>query len=99
VFPLCFDVENRPDKLVLVLAGRQLPGFKPLVDHPVYGPLIRSKTSLSGWTDEHVKDFLKLHGKGNLTPEHMELLVNYVKTGAPIANVLVMADGLILTYG
>jgi hypothetical protein len=89
---LCFDLEQRPAKLMLVVAGRELPGLMPLINHPNYGKLIRSKTPLSSWSDEHVEAFLKLHGYQNLDEEEMKQLVSLAKSGRPIGLILRLAD-------
>jgi hypothetical protein len=98
VYPLCFDVQNRPQQLLLVLAGRKLPGFKDLLQRPNYSHLIRSRASLGSWTDDHARAFLQLHGYGDLIPEHVNIVLKVVSEGVPIGNALALADGLRSTY-
>jgi Cdc6-like AAA superfamily ATPase len=101
VYPLCFDLDNRPARFVLVLAGRELPGFNALIKAKpaFYGDLIRSKTSLSEWSDEHVKEFLMVNGITGLKDEYMDDLVEYVRKKVPIKFVIHMADGFRLISG
>jgi hypothetical protein len=49
VLPLCFDSDNRPDKFILVLAGRELPDFKLRLGEARYQGLVKSIESLGTW--------------------------------------------------
>ena len=87
----CFNAENRPARLLLVLAGRELPNFKAMLDQLKYEQFIRSK-ELSMWEEEHVKAFLKVHGYSDLSDEDVEYVWVKVKKGRTIREALTLAD-------
>jgi hypothetical protein len=66
VRPLCFDLENRPAKFGLVLAGRELPDFRQRVGGEAYNRLVKSVMSLRLWEERHVRAFLQAHGYEDL---------------------------------
>jgi hypothetical protein len=88
---LCFKSATRPDRLVLVLAGRELPDFEAILDQPKYQQLVRSR-ALSEWEEDHVKEFLKVHGHEDLSEEDVEYVWTKVKKGVSIAAALNLAS-------
>lgn len=90
--PLCFNLNQRPARLILVLAGRELPDFAALLKNR-HKQLVRS-SSLSGWEKEHVKEFLAVHGYGDLSDEDIDIIWKRVQNGFSIASALNLAQGL-----
>lgn len=88
---LCFDRDNRPQQFVLVLAGRgrELPDFSKKPEHARF---VKSRSSLSDWTKDHVLAFLKVHAYDDLTDIQFEMIWEEVQKGTPIGRVLKLAD-------
>ena len=87
---LCFDSVSRPSRLIVVLAGRELPDFEAILDEPKYQQFVRSR-ALSAWEEDHVKEFLKVHGHEDLSEEDVEYVWAKVKKGVSIASALNLA--------
>jgi hypothetical protein len=92
VWPLCVD-EDRPQKFVLVLAGRKLPNFPALLPEE-RAQLVASRNSLT-WEDDHVRDFLALHGYGALPEEDVQFVCGRVQQGFSISRALKLAEALV----
>lgn len=93
LWPMCFSDEPRPTRLILVLAGRDLPKFEKMLSQPKYEQFVRSK-ELSRWEEEHVKDFLKVHGYDDLTTLDIGYVWANVQQGFSIAEALRTANYL-----
>ena len=93
LLPLCFRVNSRPARLVLGMAGRELPDFAAVLGPEKHEKLVRSR-SLSGWEKEHVKDFLRVHGYGNLSDKDVEIVWAKVEQGFSIGSALNLAAAL-----
>ncbi|HET6854624.1 MAG TPA: hypothetical protein VFH46_20150 [Pyrinomonadaceae bacterium] len=90
---LCF-VNNRPQKLLMVLAGRDLPDFMGLLQDR-YVKLVRSSCPLSGWKKEHVNDFLRVHGYDNLNDTEVNIVWEKIQNGFSIQQALLLAEALV----
>ena len=90
---LCF-VNNRPQKLLMVLAGRDLPDFMGLFQDR-YVKLVRSSCPLSGWKKEHVNDFLRVHGYDNLNDTEVNIVWDKIQNGFSIQQALLLAEALV----
>jgi hypothetical protein len=78
---LCFDIKNRPQRLVVVLAGRNLPDFKDLLGSTAkYDQHIRTIKSFGTWEENRVQEFLKVHGHETLTQDEIRLICDGIKT-------------------
>jgi len=78
----CFEVSERPAKLIFVLAGRTMPPLKERLKDR-YSNLVVSREKLSEWSFEHMKEFLKVHGYENFEDKVIEVIrerVNSDKT-------------------
>ncbi len=86
LWPLCLDVPIRPAKVILVIAGRELPDFS------LHDQRVRSRESLAMWEEDHVNDFLRLHGYDDLDDDDVDLVWDAIRRGKSIATALKMAD-------
>lgn len=86
----CFDVENRPDKLVFVLAGDQIPNFESMLGRR-YKTLVKSIKALSEWEEDHIKDFLKVHGYEGISDDDFQFICGKIRAGWSPASALKMA--------
>ena len=91
IWPLSVE-DSRPEKFVLVLAGRSLPNFAALLADR-YDQLVRSRDSLV-WESDHVRDFLALHGYGSLPDDDVALVCQRVEQGFSISQALKLAAAL-----
>ncbi len=58
VLPLCCDPSRRPEKLVMAMAGRNLPDYKTILQQD-YAKRVRPIEPLSPWSVEHVREFAR----------------------------------------
>jgi hypothetical protein len=93
VRPLCFG-EDRPEKLVVVLAGRPAEGVPNFETFGAgkYKQFVTSIRSLAQWSEDHVKEWLKLHGYDVLTDEDRKFVWTRVQSGCSIGKALLLAD-------
>ncbi len=90
---LCF-LNTRPRKLLMVLAGRDLPDFMGLLQDR-YVKLVRSSCPLSGWKKEHVQDFLRVHGFETLSDADLNTVWEKIQNGFSIQQALLLAEALV----
>lgn len=85
------DVERRPDKLIVVLAGRKVPtaGFKLMLG-PRFESLVRSVEGLSVWGPEHVRAFLDASGVKGYGEEEVGYLCAVLQRGDSIGRAVSM---------
>jgi hypothetical protein len=93
VRPLCFNVTRRPQQLLMVLAGQEVPDFAAMLQER-YVTLVRSRRPLSGWQKEHVKDFLRVHEYGNLSDKDVDTVWDKIQQGFSIRQALLVAHAL-----
>lgn len=60
--PYCFNLEKRPPRLLLVLAGRQITEFQQHWSAMDCERLVKSVQALGKWTATHVEECLRVHG-------------------------------------
>jgi len=97
VRPLCFDTDNRPERFVLVLAGRELPDFKQRLGNETrFKQLVRSIESLGAWEESHVKAFLQAYGYEDLSKEAftVQLVHSRLKLGWSLIAALQLAEDI-----
>ncbi|MBN1479257.1 hypothetical protein JXA70_03180 [candidate division KSB1 bacterium] len=75
----CFEVSTRPDKLIFVLAGRELPPLKDRLKTK-YSNVVTGFEKLSEWSREHMREFLKVHGYEGLTDTVIDEIRQAVNT-------------------
>jgi hypothetical protein len=84
----CFDLKKRPAKLVLVLAGCDVPDFKGMLGDPRYHNLVRSISSLGDWDESHVAQFLELNGHAGVGSTEVKLICEKLKAGWSLQDAL-----------
>lgn len=91
----CFDVNGRPEKLVLVIAGRQVPPFRDML-RDRYDRLVKSISSLGEWNERHVKEFLSVHGYTDVTDGDVNYVCEKLKSGWSLQKALKMVEEFLL---
>ena len=82
-----FNFEQRPQRLLLVVAGQELPDFElrwPIEDCKL---IIKSVRSLSKWTASHVEECLQAHGF-RYTQRELETFCRMIEIGLPPSQVV-----------
>jgi hypothetical protein len=87
---LCFD-DDRPAKLVVVLAGTELPDFRKILGDEGFGAIVRSRSGLT-WEPQHVRDFLKANQFDTLPDDAVEFVCSRVAEGFSIFRALKLAE-------
>lgn len=85
----CFDLKRRPSKLVFVLAGCDMPGFKETLGDERYHNLVKSISSLGDWDESHVAQFLELNGFCGVGNDEVKLICEKLKGGLSLLNALI----------
>ncbi|MEK6336720.1 MAG: hypothetical protein AABM67_17470 [Acidobacteriota bacterium] len=93
VLPLSFNINKRPQRLLIVLSGRELPDFTLMLEEK-YSDLVRASSPLSGWEKEHVNEFLKVHQYTKLSDKDMDFVWEKIEKGFSIQQALMLADVL-----
>lgn len=89
----CLNRKSAPERLVLVLAGRESFSFAAI---DALQPIIESRESLSHWEKEHVKAFLELNGCENASDALVDLVTEKLKEeGVNLLDVLMLAKALL----
>lgn len=60
--PHCFNVQERPAQLVVVVAGREIPAFEEHWSPDECKSIVKSRESLGTWSAAHVEECLRVHG-------------------------------------
>ncbi len=77
-----FDFDRRPERLVLVLAGRDIPDFEYYWAQELVGKVVKSVKQLGQWEKKHVEECLRAHGFA-YEAKHLELFWTMVQAGMP----------------
>ncbi len=79
----CFNLERRPQKLVVVLAGREKSGmdFKAYLGEDRCDKLVKSISSLGAWELEHVKQFLAVNDLAGIDDSDADYICKKLKQG------------------
>ncbi len=92
-----FDFDQRPEHLLLVIAGRKLPYFEDHWSEEDCETVVKSVKSLSKWTAEHVEECLRVH-KFKYTQPQLETFIGMIEIGLPPSQV-VQGMQLLLAVG
>lgn len=93
VLPFSINTNKRPQRLLTVLAGRELPNFtEMLADQST--ALVKSRSPLSPWEKEHVKDLLRVHQYTNLSDNDLDFVWQKIGAGIPLQRVFLIADAI-----
>lgn len=90
---LCFDRDQRPPQLVVVLAGRELPTFEHHWARQDCDMVLRSVQQMSTWERRHVEECLRVHGF-EYTPEIIDRFYWFVQQGLPPSQVVQMIESM-----
>jgi hypothetical protein len=93
---VCFNLEQRPSRLVVVIAGRELPTFEHHWSPEDCASVVRSVKQMSTWERKHVEDCLRVHGF-SYTEEHIERFYWFVQQGIPPSDVVQLIESMLLS--
>jgi hypothetical protein len=88
-----FNLDKRPKKLLLVVAGRQVPNFKMRWGTD-YTDVVSSVNELGKWTRERIEEYLKVHGF-NYSPEQLDVIWRMAENDVPLAVLITMMDSVL----
>jgi len=77
-----FDLAQRPKRLLLVVAGRDVPPFDLLWTADEIDTVVGSIRQLGTWKREHVEQCLQAHGY-KYTTEQLDQFFSFVQQGVP----------------
>src|SRR5215831_5107258 len=89
-----FDSPNSPPKLVVVIAGRDVPNFQARL-RDRYPRFVRPGGSLKGWSSEHVLAFLKLYGFPDISEKRAAFLAAELEDGASLLDVKLFIENYV----
>jgi hypothetical protein len=92
---VCFTLEQRPARLVVVIAGRELPIFEHHWSPEDCGGVVRSVKQMSTWERKHVEECLRVHGY-NYTAEMIDRFYWFVQEGLPPSQVVQMIQSMLM---
>ncbi|MCI0519345.1 MAG: hypothetical protein L0Z70_03715 [Chloroflexi bacterium] len=78
-----FDFDNRPEKLVLVVAGRSVPDFDLYWPEEDIQKVVKTIQELSIWEKEHVIECLKAYDFTSYTEQDLDFFYEMVKRKIP----------------
>jgi hypothetical protein len=91
-----FDLEQRPRRLLLVIAGREIPLFDhhwPLEDCQA---LVKSVRELSKWARTDVEECLRVHGYNTYSPQELSAFHQWIEEGLSPSDVVGVIEILLL---
>src|SRR5262249_10946703 len=92
---VCFNMEQRPGRLVVVVAGPVLPIFEHHWSSEDCGSIVCSVQQMSAWERRHVEECLRVHGY-NYTAELIESFYRLVQAGLPPSQVVQAIQAMLL---
>jgi hypothetical protein len=88
-----FDLDGRPARLLLVVAGREIPAFTHHWSLEDYRSVVRSVNELGKWTRTHVEECLRVHGF-DYEPPDVDAFHRLIERGIPPSQVVQMVEAL-----
>jgi hypothetical protein len=82
-----FDLEKRPQRLLLVIAGQEIPPFESHWSLEECETVVRSVAELRRWTRDHVEQCLRVHGFPYETKD-IDTFYRLVELGIPPSQVV-----------
>jgi len=82
-----FDFEHRPERLILVIAGREILNFKTRWSAEDCEATVRSVKALRQWTKKHVEECLRVYGF-DYTQEDLDAFYRLIVRGVPPSQVV-----------
>ena len=92
-----FDFEHRPERLILVIAGREILNFEMRWSAEDCKETVRSVKALGQWTQRHVEECLRVYGF-DYTPEHLDTFYRLIAMGLPPSQVVQAIETLVTTH-
>lgn len=92
---VCFNLEQRPARLVTVIAGRELPIFEHHWAPEDCGSVVRSVKQMSTWERRHVEECLRVHGY-NYTVELIDSFYRLIQAGLPPSQVVQAIQSMLM---
>lgn len=93
VLPFSINTNKRPQRLLIVLAGRELPDFTSMLAEQ-YPALVRSSSPLSPWEKEHVKDLFRVHQYTKLSDSDLDFFWQKLGVGISLIEISLFADAI-----
>lgn len=87
-----FDMEERPARLVLVVAGRSIPKFELNWPAEHVEAVVESVNQLGKWERRHVEECLRKHGFGDLAPGTVDTFYNLIQMGFTPSDVVSLIE-------
>jgi hypothetical protein len=88
-----FDLERRPARLLLVVAGRDIPAFNRHWSAEDCRSIVRSVDELGKWTRDHVEECLRVHGFA-YEPKDVDAFHHLIDRGIPPSQMIQMAQSM-----
>jgi len=89
---LLFDFEKRPSRLLLIIAGREVPNSDDiLVNSTRYAEVVKIIDEMSLWQREHVIEYLNLIGF-RYEPKHVDMFCNMIELGVSLLELMRFID-------
>jgi hypothetical protein len=92
---LVFDLDQRPARLVLVVAGRELPHFAHYWASEECARMMRSVQQLSQWQRHHVEECLRIHGF-RYSNVDVDMLHHCIQRGVPPSQVIQIIQSMLM---
>jgi hypothetical protein len=89
--PYCFDQQQRPDKLVIVIAGQEIPDFESRWSPDDCATIVKSVHGLSKWTAAHVEEYFRVYGY-SYEPDDIDVLLHLIERGIQPAQVVQLIE-------
>lgn len=92
---VCFNRKERPQQLIVVLAGRELPAFDHHWSDEECQTILRLVPQMSIWERHHLEQCLQMHGFAD-TGETIDRLYWFVQRGVPPSQVVQIVQAMVL---
>jgi hypothetical protein len=93
---VCFNLDQRPARLVVVIAGRELPIFEHHWSPEDCGSVVRSVKQMSTWERKHVEECLRVHSF-HYTAEIVDRFYWFVQQGLPPSQVVQLVQSMLVS--
>jgi hypothetical protein len=93
-----FNSDNRPNHLMLVIAGEKLPNFHWRWSEDVCEKTVLSIQPLSKLTKEDIGNCLSAYGLTNDNQLYIEVLCSMIEIGLPLSLVIQVIEGIVSLY-
>jgi hypothetical protein len=95
---LFFDIEGRPKRFILVIAGREVPNFETRWAVEDCADTVKSVRRLGTWTKRHVEECLHVFGL-DFTPEELDHFYGLITMGIAPSEVVHLIQTLLISRG